>query len=66
MECPRCKSDLINVESNREMQMSEIRCIDCDFGFKAFVTEECIERMWSVIKLEDCADDGFNEDEENE
>lgn len=63
MECPRCKSDLIRVDSNREMQSSEIRCVDCDFGFQADVTEECIERMWIAIKKEDCADDGYEEDE---
>ncbi len=62
MKCPRCDSDLIRVDSNREMQISEIRCIDCDFGFRAPVTEECIEKMWSAIENEDCANDGYDDD----
>lgn len=61
MKCPRCDSDLIQVESNREMRISEIRCIDCDLGFSAPVTEECIEKMWQCITKEDCADDGCDE-----
>ncbi len=61
MECPRCGSDMIRVDSNREMQISEIRCIDCDLGFQAAVTEECIEHMWKCIKKEDVADDGYED-----
>ncbi len=61
MECPRCGSDMIRVDSNREMQISEIRCIDCDLGFQAPVTEECIEQMWKCIKKEDSADDGYED-----
>ena len=59
--CPRCESDMIRVDSNREMEMSEIRCIDCDLGFQAPVTEKCIERMWVCICKEDAADDGYEE-----
>lgn len=61
MKCPRCESDMIRVDSNREMQISEIRCIDCDLGFSAPVTEECIERMWNCIKEEDSAEDDCEE-----
>jgi len=59
--CPRCESDMIRVDSNREMEMSEIRCIDCDLGFQAPVTEECIKKMWGCIRKEDAADDGYEE-----
>ena len=61
MNCPRCGSDFIKIESNREMQLSEILCIDCYLGFQAPVTEECIERMWNCISKEDAADDGYEE-----
>ena len=57
MKCPRCDSDFINIESNREMQFSKIRCLDCDLGFQAPVTEECIEEMWECITKDDVPDD---------
>lgn len=62
--CPRCDSDFVRVDSNREMQMSEINCIDCGLGFQAPVPEVVIEKMWRCIKKEDCPDDGYNEDAE--
>lgn len=52
---------MIRVDSNRETQISEIRCIDCGLGFSAPVTEECIERMWECIGKEDAADDWYEE-----
>ena len=57
MICPRCGSDLIRVDSSREMQTSEIRCTDCDFGFRAPVTEEAVQRMWGCIEKGETADD---------
>lgn len=59
--CPRCGSDFIRTDSNREMEFSEIRCIDCGLGFQAPVPEECIEKMWNCITPEDTPGDGREE-----
>jgi len=59
--CPRCDSEFVRVGSNREMQMSEINCSDCGFGFQVPVPEVVIEKMWGCIKKEDCPDDGYSE-----
>ena len=59
--CPRCKSEFVRVDSNREMQMSEINCSDCGLGFQAPVPEVVIEKMWSCINQEDCPYDGYEE-----
>ena len=59
--CPRCESEFVRVDSNREMQVSEVYCSDCGLGFLAPVPEVVIEKMWRCIKKEDCPDDGYDE-----
>jgi hypothetical protein len=39
------------------MEISEVTCNDCGFGFQAPVAEECIEKMLQVIAPDDVADE---------
>jgi transposase-like protein len=48
--CPECDSDLITVESSREMRFSRIICDDCDFEITGEINEDALIKKWDRLK----------------
>lgn len=48
--CPECNSDLITVNSSRELRISEIICDDCGFIIQENINEDDLINKWNKIK----------------
>lgn len=47
--CPECESDLITVNSSREMRISEIVCDDCGFSVQEKTNEDALIKKWNKL-----------------
>ena len=50
LNCPKCDSDLVDVDSSIQMQESVASCTDCGFSIQKRVPEERIEEIWDECK----------------
>lgn len=51
-DCPQCGSNLITVESSREMRVSIISCDDCDYTIRGKMSEDALVLKWNKIKTQ--------------
>ena len=47
--CPKCGSDEIDLDSSREMELSEITCTDCGYGRQVHKPEDELLKWWNGL-----------------
>jgi transposase-like protein len=47
--CPYCESDMISVNSSRELRISEIVCDDCGFSMQEKINEDALVKKWDKL-----------------
>jgi len=47
--CPKCGSEFIDIDSSREQQVSEVKCLDCEYALNMHLPENWITFLWNII-----------------
>jgi predicted nucleic-acid-binding Zn-ribbon protein len=47
--CPKCGSEFIDIDSSWEMQVSEIKCLDCGYSIQKHWPENWLTLLWNII-----------------
>jgi DNA-directed RNA polymerase subunit RPC12/RpoP len=47
--CPKCGSEFIDLDSSREMGLSEITCTDCGYGRQVKKPEDELLKWWNGL-----------------
>lgn len=46
--CPKCGSDELDMDSSREMELSEITCLDCGHSLQRHLPENWLTVLWNI------------------